>query len=272
MPAVYRQSAIDRLATPEELDNLIQVTSRKSWIALIGLAMVVIVAIIWGFLGAIPSVMQARGVLIKPDGILDIKSAEAGSLLNLSVVPGQSVKQGQVIGQVRTSGATPVDLISPATGTVLDLNLEKGQKVDTTTSVGRIEASDQPLRGLIYISLAEGKRLKPGTKVQIAPSNVQTAKSGYLLGTISSISQFPATSASIISSVKSQELAQAIESVGPSLKLEVTLDTDQSTVSGYRWTTSEGPKIKLNSGTLFNATLIMDEQQPINLVLPIFSK
>ncbi len=49
--------------------------------------MVVIVAVIWGFLGAIPSVMQARGVLIKPDGVLEIKGVQAGSLLNLSIVP-----------------------------------------------------------------------------------------------------------------------------------------------------------------------------------------
>lgn len=272
MPAVYRQSALDRLATPEELDNLIQVTSRKSWVALFGLAAVVIVALIWGFLGAIPSVMQSRGVLIKPDGVLEVKSAQPGQLVSLVVVPGQTVKEGQVIGTVQAADSTRTDLISPANGTLLDLNVQKDQKIDTTTLIGRVEASAQPLKGIIYIALAEGKRLKPGTKVQIAPSNVRTEKSGYLLGTISSISQFPATSASIVSSVKSQELAQAISADGPSIKLEVTLDSDQNTVSGYKWTTTDGPNLKLNSGTLFNATLILDEQQPINLVLPIFGK
>jgi HlyD family secretion protein len=92
------------------------------------------------------------------------------------------------------------------------------------------------------------------------------------LGTVTSISQFPATSASIVSTVKSQELAQAFASEGPSVKLEVTLTTDQNTASGFKWTTTDGPNLKLNSGTLFNATLIMEEQQPINLVLPIFGK
>jgi hypothetical protein len=272
MPAVYRQSALDRLATPEELDNLIQVTNRKGWIALFGLATVVIVAIIWGFLGAIPSVMQAQGVLIKPDGLLEIRPAQSGQLVNLNVMPGQSVKEGQVIGTVKVGSSTNLDLVSPATGTLLDLNVENGQQVDPTTLVGRVEASAQPLKGIIYIPLALGKRLKPGTQVQLAPSNVRTDKSGYLLGTVTSISQFPATAASIVSTVKSQELAQAFASEGPSIKLEVTLATDQNTASGFKWTTTDGPNLKLNSGTLFNATLIMDEQQPINLVLPIFGK
>lgn len=274
MPAVYRQSALDRLATPEELDNLIQVTNRKSWIALFGLATVVVVAVIWGFLGAIPSVMQARGVLIKPDGVLEIRPTQnqAGQLVSLDVTPGQSVQEGQVIGKVAVDSATQTDLVSPATGTLLDLNVQKGQKIDATTLIGRVEGSTQLLKGIVYIDLAQGKRLKPGTKVQLAPSNVRTEKSGYLLGTVSSISQFPATSASIVSSVKSQELAQAISTGGPSIKLEITLDADQNTASGFKWTTEAGPNIKLNSGTLFNATLIMDEQQPINLVLPIFGK
>lgn len=44
MSTIFRQSSLDRLSSPEQLDQLIRITSRRSWIALVAMVAVVLSA------------------------------------------------------------------------------------------------------------------------------------------------------------------------------------------------------------------------------------
>ena len=46
--AMFRKVSLDRLASPEQLDEVMSVTSARTWIALAGLVVLLIVVIIWG--------------------------------------------------------------------------------------------------------------------------------------------------------------------------------------------------------------------------------
>ena len=61
---IFRSSALARHTSPEGLDTLLEITTVKGWIALIGLAAVIVGALIWGVLGRIPQVVPGQGIMV----------------------------------------------------------------------------------------------------------------------------------------------------------------------------------------------------------------
>ena len=68
---IFRKSALEKLSTPEKLDQLITVVDRKAWIPLIGVAISVIALVCWGLFGVIETKVQAQGMLMG-GGVHDI--------------------------------------------------------------------------------------------------------------------------------------------------------------------------------------------------------
>jgi HlyD family secretion protein len=44
---------------------------------------------------------------------------------------------------------------------------------------------------------------------------------------------------------------------------------DPATVSRYRWTSSQGPPIRIESGTLAGSSITVTTRRPIELVIPL---
>ncbi|MEI7555220.1 biotin/lipoyl-containing protein [Candidatus Chlorohelix sp.] len=271
MSNIFRQNALNKLSTPEDLDKTIRVTERRGWVALAGLALVLIIALVWSIFGSIPTVLRGTGLLYSPDAIKEVNTQEAGFVTNISVRSGDTVKDGQIIAKIKNQAGADIELRSPGDGTVLDVLVEKGSPLQALASVVNIELSGKPLQGVVFVSLADGKRIKPGMKVQLSPSSVRAEESGFLLGTVSLVSQFPVSSQSLLVQLKSRELVDALASGAPLIRVDVTLEKD-STFSEFKWTTGSGPHLKLTGGTLASANLVLGEQRPITLILPVFQQ
>jgi len=59
---------------------------------------------------------------------------------------------------------------------------------------------------------------------------------------------------------------------GSPYKVEVSLFTSSSTFSGYKWTSSNGPPLKIKQGTLVTGAIITRTEKPINLVVELFRR
>ena len=92
----YRKSALEKLSTPEKLDQLIKVTSPKGWIALYTVALVLVTGILWGFFGNIKTKLNVVGVLLGGE-IHEVVSTSQGQLIDLKVSVGDRVEEGQVV-------------------------------------------------------------------------------------------------------------------------------------------------------------------------------
>ena len=99
-PELFRQSALARLASPEQLDQLMEVTDTKGWWTLAALVALVVAALLWSFVGRIPTTVQGTGILLREGGVFDVQTSAGGQVMELSVVEGQAVKAGEVIGRV----------------------------------------------------------------------------------------------------------------------------------------------------------------------------
>ncbi len=91
---------METLTSPERLDSLMQVTSKKGWIALIACLAVSAAAVVWGFMGNAPDVVHGSGILEMSGGIFQIEARGAGVLTAVQIRGGGSVTEGQVIGTV----------------------------------------------------------------------------------------------------------------------------------------------------------------------------
>lgn len=64
--SLFRKESLERLSSPEQLDQLIQIVSPKSWLPLVTLGSLVSLALIWSIWGRIPVTATGQGVLVHP--------------------------------------------------------------------------------------------------------------------------------------------------------------------------------------------------------------
>lgn len=99
-PELFRKSALARLASPEQLDQLMEVTDTKGWWTLAAIGALIVAATLWSVVGRIPTTVQGTGILLREGGVFDVQTSAGGQVMELRVTEGQTVKAGEVIGRV----------------------------------------------------------------------------------------------------------------------------------------------------------------------------
>ena len=97
---IFRKVALERLSSPEQLDQLLQVTSARSWIALFAIFGLLGLAIAWGYMGSVAMSAMGQGVIVRSGGVENVVSLGAGRLTDMELKVGDHVQVGQIIGHV----------------------------------------------------------------------------------------------------------------------------------------------------------------------------
>ncbi|VEP18572.1 NHLP bacteriocin system secretion protein [Hyella patelloides LEGE 07179] len=97
---IFRQESLERLSSPEKLDQLMQIVGRQDWLPLSTLGALVVATIIWSIFGRIPVNVTSRGLLIIPRRVANIQSPVDGQLQQLKVKPGDCIKKNRVIATI----------------------------------------------------------------------------------------------------------------------------------------------------------------------------
>ena len=95
----FRKEALEKLSTPEKLDQLIKVTSPKGWIALLTIALALGTGIAWSFFGDVKTKLNVVGVLLGGE-IYEVVATSQGQLINLNVNIGDAVTEGDIIATI----------------------------------------------------------------------------------------------------------------------------------------------------------------------------
>ena len=98
--SIFREVALERLSSPDELDRLLRVTDTKAWIALIAVFGLIAVALVWGYQGRLPSTVSGQGVIVRTGGVLNVVAAGSGVISKLKVNAGDKIKAGQIVATV----------------------------------------------------------------------------------------------------------------------------------------------------------------------------
>jgi HlyD family secretion protein len=388
-----------------------QVTRPLSWIALGGVVLLVASVVVWGFVGSIPTKVQAQGMLIKPGGVFDVFTIGSGRLVSMTVAEGERVAKGQVIATIdhpdiraqieaakaelseraaehvkltefttkdlglrdnvleiqgakvretivfaeqrlaalrqqiasqetllekglitnqtllqsrqeyfaaqdllqrsrndleqlpleRLTSRTGRDLdlarsqlamndirrridtleeqhrvvstvVSPYSGNILEIKHRSGDVIGAGVAIVSLQLADQERAGLqaiIYVPPNAGKNVTTGLQAEISPTTAPREEFGFMLGKVSYVSEFPATTEGMMQVLSNQALVQTLSAEGPPFAVYAELLPDSASKSGYRWSSPKGAALNVNSGTLCNVTLTVRSRRPVEMVIPI---
>lgn len=406
MNQLFRKTSLERLASPEQLDKLLTITSLRGWIALLSMAGIIGIAFAWGFLGSIPTKVNTSGVLISSGGTVGVYAPIGGTVTDIRIQNGDTLAQGDIIAilgentlaeeisdlkerlavlenltpesgwgflalpsqlaelktlglqiqsQVETVTAAekqcaylekklePSEMLyaegaisrqelederhalsqaqdeydqqvlalnqltvrfnslkqtdlqeyrellvekqdsllhdyvitSPVDGRVMSVSVQKGSVIAAGSSVAGIAKTGsgvQELEAIIYVPVSEGKKIREGMDAKIYPSTVTREEYGYMKGTVSEVPQYPVSAAAMQSTLGNEALAQALSQNGAPLEVRVTLVTDNTTVSGFAWSSQKGADLNVENGTLCSASVVVDAQRPVSLVIPLLKE
>ncbi len=102
-PTIFRKESLERLASPERLDQLMLVVRPQDWLGLGVIGGFILFGLGWSIFGRIPITLNGRGVLVAPRRVVDLQSTGIGRLAELRVKVGDTVRQGQVLGRISQS-------------------------------------------------------------------------------------------------------------------------------------------------------------------------
>ena len=131
---LYRPKALAKLASPDELDQVLKVVQPTAWLALLTLIVVVVVVVAWGYLGSIPIITRGPGILLARGTTHSVVSLAAGQVVEVNVSRGDVVQPGRVVARLQPQATYPqtarVDIVAGVAGVVGDLNIRTGSFVN----------------------------------------------------------------------------------------------------------------------------------------------
>ncbi len=273
--SIFRKVALERLSSPDQLDQLMRVTNPRGWLALTGLAALLITAIVWGFLGSVSTKVSGMGILVTSGGLRGVLATQPGEITDMRARVGDVIERGQVVATLLRGDPTSSNRItylsSPHQGRVVEIMLGQGDYVQQGMRVLNLEPVDARVEALIYVPFTNGKRIQPAMEVEIALSTARPEEFGYLLGRVKSVSTFPVTEQGMVRALGAPELARQFSQSGQPYEVTVELLMDPTSPSGYIWS-SRGPDIRVESGTACTARIVVERQRPVSLVIPLLRR
>lgn len=185
------------------------------------------------------------------------------------------VELEQKVADLVASVNTQYQILAPSDGKISSIAVEKGDLVNPGTvvvSLARTGSNVKALEAVIYVPVSDGKKIIEGMEVKIYPSTVQKEEYGYMIGTVIEVPEYPVSNETVMATLGNQALAQELTGKGAPLEVRVDLVVDENTVSGYAWSSKKGATVDVENGTLCSAAVVVAEQRPISMVIPILKQ
>lgn len=271
MADLYRKSALERMSNPEQLDMVLKVTSPKSWIALVGITLIVVVTIVWSIVGTIPETITAKGVVSAVVGSNSVYTEDAGKVVSLRVREGDEVHLGDPVMTYRNSSNEIVEVYSDQVGIVSDLVVKKDDEFTPGKDVIRVSPIAQDSQIVVcYVPLAKAKKIERGMQVNITLDSLDSNSYGNMVARVINIDAYATPKAGISSVIGSDNnLESTFNKDGAVVAVACELYPSSDTASGYYWSNAKGASVDVQNGSLVTAKIVTDEVAPIT---KLFSK
>lgn len=156
-------------------------------------------------------------------------------------------------------------------GEVLDLQVIPGQTVAVGQRLGTIGrlASGASLQAVSYFAPADARRLRSGMPVEVVPQWNQRSRFGGIVGKVQQVNTLPATEEDISTTIGNPQLAKALVETGPVMRAVIALERDSTSRDGFRWTLSNGSDVfPVREGLTVESHAYVEWRTPLSYVLP----
>ncbi len=98
----FRKTALEKLSSPEQLNQTVRITPAVSWIGLAICGLLLLAAILWGIFGTLPRTVIGQGILT-PQGDSLHTVAQGSGIIEFSkeYAEGETIETGEVIATVK---------------------------------------------------------------------------------------------------------------------------------------------------------------------------
>ncbi|MGW0337256.1 HlyD family efflux transporter periplasmic adaptor subunit [Streptomyces sp. NPDC003011] len=266
----FRQQALAKLQSPEELDLPVRFARPQGWLVLSVTVVVMAAASVWAVTGSVASTVGAPAILTHGQGSYILQSPVAGQVTQVVAEQGERLPAGAPVLKVRTAdGETVVRTV--AAGRVTALAATIGQIVRTGANVAAVEkvahASD-PLYATVYVPAENAASIPANAAVDLTVQSVPTQEYGVLRGHVKSVDRSAQSAQQISAFLGDSQLGEQFTKDGRPVAVLVKLDTSSGTRSGYRWSSADGPPFALTSMTTATGSIRLADQHPVDWLLP----
>ncbi|GAA3842704.1 HlyD family efflux transporter periplasmic adaptor subunit [Streptomyces phyllanthi] len=266
----FRQQALAKLQSPEELDLPVRFARPQGWLVLAVTVIAMAAASVWAVTGSVASTVGAPAVLTHGQGSYVLQSPVAGQVTEILAEQGERIAARAPVLKVRTEqGETVVRAV--AAGRVTALAAQIGQIISTGADVAAVEKvaeAGDPLYATVYVPAADASMIPEDASVDLTVQSVPTQQYGVLRGHVKSVDRTAQTPQSISAFLGDSQLGEQFTRKGRPVAVLVRLDRASGTDSGYAWSSQDGPPYKLTSMTMASGSIRMADQRPIDWLLP----
>jgi hypothetical protein len=168
---MFRQKALDRLSSPEELDQLMHITSPRLWLALVGVLGLLVAGFLWTVFTTIPTTVSAQGALVRGSA-----QASAQPVVFATVQDGSQIHAGQsATVTVHNAGGTVPTTLKALVASVDPVPADEGGMARTLNNPGYAHVLAAQLR-IIKVQLNLARPGPGGVRERtIAPGTIVTS-------------------------------------------------------------------------------------------------
>jgi len=166
------------------------------------------------------------------------------------------------------------NLVSNFDGIVLEQVAFVGSLINEGEIILIVEpyTDSQDHKAIAFVPLKDSKKLVQDMKGYVIPSVVKKEEKGMMIGRVKHIAEYPFSYVGLVNVLGSDLLAEEISKIGTPVYIDIALEKDADSYSGYKWTSGKGPDIRLKSGTEVDISIVIKKQKPISLLLPWLKK
>lgn len=261
---LFRPRALRRISSPEQLDRLVHVTSPRRWIGLGGLLLVVVVVVVWAAVSAVPTTLSGPGYLLPLNGLREVQSPASGTISSVSVALGSHVVARQPLATIAGPGGGSTVVRAPEAGTITESDVVEHSVVEFGQRLGLLEPAGWPPVVYAYVPTQTAAALAPGTPVQVSFGAGIGSAYGYAKGHVAFVSKFATTVEQLSFILQSGEVVKAVQALGPTNEVVISLDLSARTPSWLSWGSGSGPPGVLPNGLPARVTFIVGSHHPID--------
>jgi HlyD family secretion protein len=165
--------------------------------------------------------------------------------------------------------------ISMYTGKIVSVRVEVGDVVQTGSQLMTVEmmgGHSRFLEAVLFFPAAQGKRIHRGMKAHVSASTLKKEQYGSIIGLVTFVSAFPTSPQVMERVLQNKKMVEDLSKDGAPIEVRVALVPDVRTFSRYKWTSSNGPPVSIETGTVCSGSAIVKRQPPIQLIIPLMKK
>ncbi|GLW46696.1 hypothetical protein Stsp02_23580 [Streptomyces sp. NBRC 14336] len=266
----FRQQALAKLQSPEELDLPVRFARPQGWLTLTVTVVVMAAAAVWAVTGSVTSTVGGPAILTHGQGSYVLQSPVAGQVTAVLAKQGERLPADSPVLKVRTAKSETV-VRTVAAGRITALAATIGQIVSTGANVAAVEkvaGPKDPLYATVYVPAQNAASIPEGAAVDLTVQSVPAQRYGVLRGQVKSVDRSAQSAQSITSFLGDSQLGEQFTKDGRPVAVLVKLNRSAATKSGYAWSSADGPPFSLTSMTLAQASVRLADERPVDWLLP----